>query len=246
MKPRRKVQLQDTPKTAACAFTLTQGQPGEERDICVTAKQAARLFGNKKPKKIGCGVYACAYEGPRPGTVTKITNDPSDVGALIKAQGTPWVPKVHAAFRMRSPVKWRGPIDPLASPRAFALVVERLAPLPVKQKKQVRCIGYNLNRIGGGIEKAVAACCPTDDDSCANLSVDIGIAQHQLKAQDIDWHDIHEGNVGYDAQGNLKVLDVGLSETPPPKDLPLLGARRQRRTRRRRTFGPIDIRKSSR
>jgi len=48
-----------------------------------------------------------------------------------------------------------------------------------------------------------------------------------LRAAGIEWHDIHAANVGYDAAGKLKALDLGLTKVKfKRKPVTLAGLRR--------------------
>jgi hypothetical protein len=117
---------------ASSKYCLRQGRekvghPGGAYRFCLTPAQMQRLFGSETPRKIGCGVYGCAYESPDPSKVVKITRDEADVAALQQFQGKDWAPKVYNAWELDVPRKWlsRKTKQPL---NVWAIEVERVAP----------------------------------------------------------------------------------------------------------------------
>jgi hypothetical protein len=123
----------------SCAYVLTLGKkhykyaPSTYR-VCVTPTQAKALFGTTtKPKTLGCGVFACAFEHKNPDRIVKITRDPSDVAGLLRGQGLPQIPKVYASHQLVGRPYWTAPRQRQHSwqewpdrPEAYAVVVERL------------------------------------------------------------------------------------------------------------------------
>jgi hypothetical protein len=133
----------------ACAFILTLGKRHEKLapssyKTCITATQAQELFGTtKRPKALGCGVFACVFEHKDPGKVVKITRDPSDVAGLLKGQGLPQVPKVYASHKLAGQPRWTTPRvrqfkwqEWPDEPEAFALIVEKLRVLTGSEKSK--------------------------------------------------------------------------------------------------------------
>lgn len=132
----------------SCAYTLTLGKrhfryaPSAYK-VCITPTQAKTLFGTtEKPKPIGCGVFACAFQHSDPNKIVKITRDESDVAGLMQGQGLSQVPKVFdsrqlAGFpwwvtpRLRTENYQRWPHQPDA---AYAVVVEKLRTLKGSEK----------------------------------------------------------------------------------------------------------------
>jgi hypothetical protein len=131
---------------AACAYSLTLGKkhfryaPSAYR-VCITETQAKKLFGStEKPKPLGCGVFACAFQHSDPNKIVKITRDPSDVAGIMKGQGAQ-VPKLHAVHRLTSGVRWINPRRRTEDyqqwpeqPEAFAMVLEKLRTLTGAEK----------------------------------------------------------------------------------------------------------------
>ena len=125
---------------ASCSYILTLGKrhprfaPSTYK-TCITPTQAKELFGSdRKPRPLGCGVYACVFEHKDAGKVVKITRDSSDVAGLLQGQGLEQVPKVYAHHKLVGRPRWTTPRPKLhphwqewpEQPEAFALVVEKL------------------------------------------------------------------------------------------------------------------------
>jgi len=241
---RRLAEALPGPKPAeVCKHTLTH--PGSAssapRDICISTNQTKVLFNNKKPKRIACGAFACAYDGPKADTVTKITYDPSDVGSLLQAQGSQYVPKVHAAFKLKSTVKWHSEkLHRRMSPHAYGVVVERLKGLPVNIASYANCIGTKAYKLKTSLTTSTALCCedyavyPDEKKVCRAVGTSLVEIQHDLHKRGIQWKDIHGANLGFgkNAAGKtvLKALDLGMTNTAVQADLPeLAGSKRKRR-----------------
>ena len=124
---------------ASCAYILTLGKRHHRYapsayQTCITPTQAKVLFGTTaKPKPLGCGVFACAFQHKDPDKIVKITRDPSDVAGLIQGQGLAQVPKLYASHKLTGQPRWTTPRRRTESwqkwpdqPSAFALVVEKL------------------------------------------------------------------------------------------------------------------------
>lgn len=128
-------------KAPACAYVLKLGRgfgniSPSGYEVCVTPTQALKLFGTtRRPKTIGCGVFACAFEHRDPAKVVKITRDPSDVAGLIQSQGLRQVPKLYDSHKLAGTPHWISPRKPTykdtwpKEPTAYALTLERLQPL---------------------------------------------------------------------------------------------------------------------
>lgn len=132
----------------SCAYTLTLGKrhfkyaPSTYK-VCITPTQAKKLFGTTaKPKPIGCGVFACAFEHSDPDKIVKITRDPSDVAGLLQGQGLAQVPKVYDSRELSTRPWWTTPRRrteryqqwPDAPEGPFAVVVEKLRTLKGSEK----------------------------------------------------------------------------------------------------------------
>lgn len=205
----------------------------------LTASQFQTLFGGRRlkaPKKLGCGVFACAYDqGPGTGKVVKITSDASDAASLVKAQGSPYVPKLYAAYKLRGVRPRRDGRDkPL-----FALVVEKLKPLAQLEKlrRPFRCL------FGGfRVRPTVKLCCAVDLEgavtspterkqqrACRKVLQGAMDAAVAVRARGIETNDVHVDNVGYGKDGVLKILDLGLSVTGSHNPKTLAGGKSRKR-----------------
>ncbi len=131
----------------SCAYVLTLGKrhfryaPSAYK-VCITPTQAKALFGTtERPKPIGCGVFACAFQHADADKIVKITRDPSDVAGLLQGQGLAQVPKVYKSNQLTSRPWWVTPRrrtwqqwperEGLA---AYAVVVEKLRTLTGTEK----------------------------------------------------------------------------------------------------------------
>lgn len=129
-----------------CKFKLYLGKKHwryapSSYDLCVTPTQAETLFGGKKPKAEGCGVFACVFPHKDPDKVVKITRDASDVAGLTRTQGLPQAPKMFARFQLASSSTWTHPKTKTFKhqewpdqPTPYALVLERVRPLKGKER----------------------------------------------------------------------------------------------------------------
>lgn len=229
-------------KADSCAYALRIGKrfpklsPSAYK-ICVTPTQAKTLFGTTdRPKALGCGVFACAYEHPSdPTKIVKITRDPSDVAGLERGQGLQ-VPKLYASRKLRGKPKWTTP-RPAASgdewpehPTAYALTLERLQPLTGAEKarwdrrihfmKLLQTTAPRITRIG---ELAQLACKSDDNPQECQLRVrELNKIAADLLTRGVEWKDIHAGNIGVDANGRWKAIDLGASPTKLRRELPEL------------------------
>jgi hypothetical protein len=203
--------------------------PEGEYEVCMTPTQQRTLFKGEAPSPIpmGCGTFACVWPKPgEPQRVIKFTRDAADVAALVKAQDTGVVPKVYATYKLKQKSTYRASYD--ATP-VYAVELERLRPLSAFERELM-----NDNRR----ELVLASFDDADghafaEDLHAQCTDDVGPvcstfrAMEKLRAAGIEWHDIHAANVGYDAAGKLKVLDLGLTKTKfKRKPVTLAGLRR--------------------
>lgn len=216
-----------------CVYKLIHGADDGRYAICITPTQNQRLFSSKKPKKIGCGAFACAYEKPgEPDRVVKITSDATDIEALRKLQKTKTVAKVHNIWRLASPVFWEG--IPVYGKHIYAVEVERLKPIDTKTALATMCIQNRMFRKEMPKAEAVASCCTSNDTGCARTGNALYDIAAEMKRHGVDWRDMHPGNIGRDAQGNLKVLDVGLTKHQVRPETVVALARAQQKNRKLR------------
>lgn len=196
--------------------------PGNPYLQCLTRNQLNTLFGKRgkyivtpgpsrspahdpywayRMSALGCGVFACAWPAAEdPTKVVKITNDSSDVNAIIKAnkhrvQG---VPKLYSAWTLQSPR--RGLFDEQPA-QSYALVLERVD----LHKPGIDHLDCVLR------EKQPLRCCAPNNLACQKIAQEVPATVARLKQLGIPVHDIHEGNVGVGQDGKWKILDLGLS-----------------------------------
>lgn len=223
---------------------------GDPYRVCLTSTQEQKLFKGKrtKMKKLGCGVFACAYESPAKSRVVKFTRDSEDVAALLKAQKTDVVPKVHAVYKL----KQGGRTTPVADfvtnrkedPRhvdVYALVIDRLRTVPGSEREQedgdlmrlhdaVDSVTHDrkpltiknvCTRVASYLDEGEAG----PYDGCTTTQALVLDAIGKLRKIGINWTDFHAGNIGYDKAGRLKVLDLGVTKTALEKEPEILEGR---------------------
>lgn len=197
------------------------------RDYCLTDTQRDELF-NGRPttefRKIGCGAAACAYNAPKPDRVVKFTTDPADVASLIQAQDSPHVVRVYDAYTLKPPAP-----SPPGKPRTkpiYAVVAEKVKLLP-RTQQTVKGVGLADKGLNRNLD-IVTGC------KGNKLCEEIYMAHESILAQGVFWSDIHDGNIGRDRKGTLKVLDLGFTSAELREQPVLLrGADRKLRKLRR-------------
>jgi hypothetical protein len=213
----------DDPMTGCLLLGRGHERFGDAYRVCLTKNQEQKLFRGRRSKlrKLGCGVFACAYESPNKNRVVKFTRDSEDVAALLAAQDTGAVAKVYEAYRLAQNGE-TVPDRDLAPPFAndvtevpvYALVVERLRTIPLLERKPVEA---ELHEIFSKVIKKDLPperfCATRRGDGCSEVQIGVLSAYERLSDAGIVWKDIHAGNIGYDKKGNLKVLDLGLTKT---------------------------------
>ena len=224
---------------------------GDPYRVCLTANQEQKLFKGKRTKlrKLGCGVFACAYESPVESRVVKITRDSEDVAALLKAQKLGVAAKVFAVYKLKqggrtTPV--RHPITMrMNEPRhvdAYALIVERLRMLTGFEREEVQTELFQLkDAMGDGVthtplnkvcervaEMNAQNYGEEDASGCTETQEQVLGIIRKLRTIGIDWDDFHAGNMGYDKKGKLKALDLGVTRTPLETDPEVLEGRQRR------------------
>lgn len=207
----------------------------KRRTICLTESQERAL---QPTDQIGCGSYGCAYARPD-GRVVKLTQDRDDVTAMEVMRGDPNVVPLHESYRV---------IDRFGGPPVYAVVVDRVAQ-PKALKLIVRAMGRPLRDFGfsprarfigiPGVATGHNDSARLVQETCAKRRKDrkecervvLSLGDLMLRAQDIgvELTDIHEGNVGVDAEGNVRVFDLGFKSAPwEPEAQDLRGVRRSR------------------
>lgn len=194
---------------------------GEYR-VCLSPNQKKVLFKDKKGKKLGCGVFACAYGTSSRTKVVKFTRDSEDVAALLEAQKLDVVPKVYETYKLRD---GGHAINTDEETPVYALVVERLKQIPPAERIELDEQLPMIPDVVGGYESIDNYCAFNSKIACETAKAAI-----KLKEAGIAWEDVHSGNIGLDKNGNVKVLDLGVTGTQlkeQPKILAgLTGARR--------------------
>lgn len=201
-------------------------------EVCPTPNQREVLFGGGNPEKIGCGVFGCAFEYPKdPNKVVKVTVDAEDASGLIGAQDVEHVARVFDAWRLKQPVRVKpGQADsgrfvhgywlrerPIEAP-AFALVVERLKPVPKEDKRwMAKVLGIVMRKYGDVSEEELVRACPRSKAKreaaakCFIFAGEVADTARELQDYGAEWRDAHVGNIGIDRDGKWKILDLGLS-----------------------------------
>lgn len=160
--------------------------------------------------------------------VVKITNDQTDILSLKRANaaGVKGVPKLFNVYRLGTKTTSPQPV--------YAVVVERLS-TQIPGRKNVSCIA-DL-----GTADAELCCGKLRDDMsperrervevCHRMAKDITKTISQLDKIGIPMTDLHEDNIGRDAKGKWKIIDLGLSaQVSTGKVAPTLqGAKNRRR-----------------
>lgn len=188
------------------------GHRADEYRVCLTENQEQTLLkGNKIGKKLGCGVFACAYALGR-AKVVKFTRDRDDVAALLEAQGSGVVPKVYNVFKL----KQGGHMAPHDEEvPVYAMTLERLKTLSsVPARKALDEALFSDPPCRGHGPEVAKICFRTLD------------VQRKLGALGIDWGDVHSGNIGVDRAGHVKALDLGLTNTQLKQRIDVLAGRR--------------------
>jgi len=204
--------------------------------VCLTPSQWAILFGKTRtyPKQIGCGSFACAYESPEPGKVVKLTTDQDDVRGIIKGQGLR-VPTLYRSFKLK--------LSGANVSTLYAMVLERLRLLKGRRRNlwgdAVWCLreahGSDEDDPAVGVARALRHCCrdvkASQRKSCFKIVSGVDAARRELRERGVNVTDIHPGNIGTDAKGVWKILDLGyrFQSEEPAKLRPLAGGRLRRR-----------------
>lgn len=210
--------------------------------MCLTPAQHQRLFGRNAPTgaRIACGTQACVFDTLDSDKVVKVTNDVQDIVFLKRLQKTGAVVRVFRAFRLK------GQPRPVA-----AAVVERLRPLDAAERRAFDRALYALpfgaaaGRLAPSGEpfqrSAVEAQVRRDldrdahgcDSTCDRIVRGLFDVLEAVTRTGVVWKDVAPQNVGVDANGRLKALDVGDHAEEPADELPLAGVRRRTRVQRR-------------
>lgn len=212
--------------------------------VYLTPAQRRKLFGAASPGQVlGRGKYASVFATSDPKRVVKLTHDASDAAALVRAQRTGVVPALHAAYELEQPSisKYNNGRRPV-----YALVLDRLNPVPPEEDAHVlpalrRTRQAILKKSTGpiGVQQVTApGNPPCETAECLTTASQLVRAVNRLRAVGISWTDLNVMNLGYAADGTLRVLDVGAHGEAPGK-LPVLvsggkapQAQRHRRSRR--------------
>jgi hypothetical protein len=218
---------------------LILGKPHANYDharyrVCLTPNQEQALFKGKrtKQKKLGCGVFACAYTAPGSTRVVKFTRDSEDVAALLKAQKSGIVPKVHAVYRLKQEGKtmptrepWSGRTAESRYVPVYALVMERLRTIPSSDEEDTNGSLMSVLDVPKEVVDAREVCNVIEENQgapCDDLQRETAEIREKLHKLGIKWTDIHAGNIGYDKHGKLKALDLGVSKTELKRRLKIL------------------------
>jgi len=197
--------------------------------VYLTPAQRRKLFGGASPGQVlGRGKYASVFATEDPRRVVKLTHDASDAAALVRAKRTGVVPALHAAYKLEQPSssKYNGGRRPV-----YALVLDRLTPVPPEDDANVlpalrRTRQAIIEKPTGpiGVQRVTAPGDPLcETPECLAAARQLVRAVNRLRAVGISWTDLNVMNLGYDADGTLRVLDVGAQGETPGK-LPVLAS----------------------
>jgi hypothetical protein len=206
-------------------------------EVCPTPNQREVLFGGGNPEKIGCGVFGCAFEYPKdPSKVVKVTVDAEDVSGLIGSQDVEHVARVYDSWQLAQGVRtvasrakqedrsWMsrpwgaGPSPAGVKHPAYAVVVERLKPVPKEDKRwMAKVLSVVTRRHGNVSEEELVKACPRskakreEAAKCFIFAGEVADTARELQDYGAEWRDAHVGNIGIDRDGKWKILDLGLS-----------------------------------
>ena len=203
---------------------------------CLSDTQWVKLFGRRmtKPKRYGCGGFACVYQSDEPNKVIKLTRDPGDVHTTMAAQGIPGAVTLFSARKIADNEKrWAMRLEKLV-PTAYSDKVTkgmRCARTPQFDEfvTPVRCCDMPMIR---ALQKAARVPASESIDSCHRLMTMVQQTQQAFSDRHLSFSDWHSGNIGRNAQGKWKILDLGYNvDEVEPRPL-LDGARRSKKARR--------------
>jgi len=195
--------------------------------VCLSPTQQARLFPAGPPVVVGCGVFACAYDGTTAKTVVKLTTDLSDIASLQQGQSYDVIPEMIDVYELQpARTRWLGRpkgISRRIPPIVYAVEVERLAPLDARWKKPLACL------VKTGLDKKVwgrsqrdnraapETCCTNKkgvgDNACREALETFrdNIEKVQSDTDLVPTNDLHIRNVGVADDDTWKILDLGMS-----------------------------------
>ena len=189
--------------------------------VCLTPNQKKTLFKGHKGRKLGCGVFACAYATSNKNRAVKFTRDPEDVAALLEAQKTGLAPEVFDVYKIQHGGHF---IQSDEETPVYALALEQLSTFTPAERS---ALNQEFNEVRG---KPNA--CQDESDDCGPIVRQTMETARKLKAAGIDWGDIHAGNIGLDRIGNVKVLDLGLTSSQLTQEPKILAGARKRLAKR--------------
>jgi len=201
-----------------------------EMQVCLTESQYEHL---QPGKKIGCGVFACAYERPD-GKVVKITQDPTDIATLMEGQDQDRIVKLFEARRLAGENLYAAVVERLDHPgRNFRQMINRMPMLYLAdhfdKMAMERKIGpeYTIpyeKRIVFGRIACERYGNPGKRARCTELVTEVLNLHTFYGKKGIRLIDLHAGNFGLDPKtGDWKVLDAGFSKSGEPQ-IPVLSA----------------------
>ncbi len=221
--------------------------------ICLSPAQKRELFGDGPlGKRVGCGTFACTWPSATEQRIVKVTKDRADVDGLLRGQGIPRVVKVYRAVELKdagTDLKTGRKIP------VYAVEAERLTPVPRELEALFQdslevtrkvMLGHARKRHVDdphGFRVPETAKQQVPQRACAKMrrgderaSCEIFIGQYidtfeQLAQRGILWQDTHFGNIGLDAKGRWRALDLGYSGTKEHAEIPTLAGARRRRKR---------------
>jgi len=201
---------------------------------CLTDTQWVKLFGRRmtKPKRYGCGSYACVYESDEAGKVIKLTTDPGDVHTTMGAQGIPGVVTLYSALQIAgNDERWAMRVEKLTPTAASETLSDGL-----KCARRIPAVKVHAQCCDMQIVRALktAARIPVADtvSSCLSLMAMVQQTSDAFRERKLLFFDWHAANLGRNANGKWKILDLGYN-VDYVADRPVLKGARSRKRRRK-------------
>ncbi|UCC72071.1 MAG: hypothetical protein JSV86_17135 [Gemmatimonadota bacterium] len=231
--------------------------PAARYGVCLTNTQLARLMRAKhiSGDQFGCGAFACVW--PKGNRTIKFTHDPEDVGAFLTARGIRHIKRFYKVYRLvdSGTILRTGQSTPV-----WAMVGEDVPKIAnddwrysiVVSGLPVGALSYDFEQWQSrgrfpedyqprpDVRRSAKedANCERRGPACEKFVDQFIDTWAALARRGIVFMDAHAGNIGVDAKGNWKIIDMGLSRSDIPEEFveDLRGLRRgiQRRSRDKR------------
>ena len=205
----------------------------EWRRLANYAKDVLADHGLPLGDKLGCGSWGCAYRVDGKPLVVKITGDHTEAAAVrrvleaVENGEVTWdaleaVNRTHAVYGVLDFCDQRLPIyvvvqDQLVEPVSKAVSAWFASPWSSKKKRPEVWENILAAAAGGStgrkLRREVVERAEADLGEGANVGRLIDSVKLLLDI-DVDWHDLHGGNVMIDHKGYWRIIDLGFSRSP--------------------------------